>query len=348
MKNFIIFLICFLSFFSWKSLLANECRNNHNSNYNPNYNDNHNSNDNDNDNYNNDDTNSNPFPTLNEARDPILQNLLNQELNKLDPYNNLGIKNAIQTKNLALALIDVTDLYDPRAAFINDYVMMYAASLPKIAILLGAYQWLDDGYGDNISQNNFSYHVNRMIRNSSNYSATWVYNLIGQVDYLQEVLLSDIYGYKLYDMTLNGGLWVGKEYGKKGKRVGDPLYDISHGANPFQVARLYYLILTERLVSPESSNAMLEVLSNSAIHHKFVKGLQNYYGSDFNMVTIYRKSGSWRTFHSDSAIIERDERLYIAVALSNNANGAAWMQKLIVVMDQVIDLFCCFEGKMSP
>jgi len=311
-----------------RSLSANEFESNLSQQDNSNHNSNHNS-----------DHNADSFPTLNEARDPTLQNLLNQEIYKLDPYNNLGIKRAIRTKNLTLALIDVTDLTDPRAAFINDYVMMYAASLPKIAILLGAYQWLDDGYGEDINQDDFSYHVNRMIRNSSNFSASWVYNLIGHVDYLQEVLYSDTYGYYLYDIALNGGLWVGKEYGKNGKRVGDPLYDISHGANPFQVARFYYLLLTKRLVSQQASNIMLDVLSNSAIHHKFAKGLQNYYGSDFNTVTIYRKSGSWRTFHSDSAIIDRDGRMYIAVALSNHAYGAVWMQKLIIMMDQVIDLF---------
>jgi beta-lactamase class A len=51
---------------------------------------------------------------------------------------------------------------------------------------------------------------------------------------------------------------------------------------------------------------------------------------------LFRKSGSWSTYHSDSAIIEHDGRKYIAVVLSNDKNGAAWLDQIITALDNII------------
>ena len=51
---------------------------------------------------------------------------------------------------------------------------------------------------------------------------------------------------------------------------------------------------------------------------------------------LLRKSGSWHTYHSDSAIVKRDDRSYIIVALSNDADGKQWMTDLAVAMDKII------------
>ena len=89
---------------------------------------------------------------------------------------------------------------------------------------------------------------------------------------------------------------------------------------------------TGRLVSPELSQEMKTILGDPAIHHKFVKGLEkNRPGS-----RIYRKSGSWRQYHADSAIVERDGHRYIAVALAQNPAGGRWLSNLIVAMDTLI------------
>ena len=66
----------------------------------------------------------------------------------------------------------------------------------------------------------------------------------------------------------------------------DPLHNLSHGATAFQVARLYWMLATDRLLSPPMNALMKQVLSNPGIHHKFVKGLDSRPGAD-----IYRKSG---------------------------------------------------------
>jgi hypothetical protein len=110
-----------------------------------------------------------------------------------------------------------------------------------------------------------------MIRNSSNPAATAILNQVGIAE-LTVILQSD--RFRLYDPEFNGGLWVGKDYsgGLVWKR--DPLHNISHGATAMQVARFYYLLATDRLVSPELGKEMREILSKTSIHHKFVRGLK--------------------------------------------------------------------------
>jgi len=205
--------------------------------------------------------------------------------------------------------------------------MKYAASLPKIALLLGAFE--KSARGDLELDAETCNTLTCMIRNSSNSAATEIYNRIG-ADYLADVLQSP--RYRLYDRERNGGLWVGKEYGRGDAWKRDPLHNISHGATALQVARFYYLLETGRLVTPEKSRQMKEMLGRPAIQHKFVKGLaQDRPGS-----AVYRKSGTWREFHADSAIIERDNRRYIAVALAENSQGGDWLTRLIVAMDDLI------------
>ncbi len=41
--------------------------------------------------------------------------------------------------------MDITNLQHPKVAGVNPYVMLYAASLPKIAILLGAFVKIERG-----------------------------------------------------------------------------------------------------------------------------------------------------------------------------------------------------------
>ncbi len=239
---------------------------------------------------------------------------------------NLKLDKAAQRKKLSVALVDITDPDQPRLAAVNGDRMMYAASLPKIAILLGAFERIERGemkYDRETKEL-----LTRMIRNSSNRAATEMLNRVGKT-FLVELLQSP--KYRLYDLENNGGLWVGKEYGKAGAFKRDPLANLSHGANAFQVARFYYLLETGQLVSPEMSREMKSILGQPAIKHKFVKGLKNRPDTE-----IYRKSGSWRQFHADSAIIEHNGSRYIAVALAEDSQGGEWLSRLIVQLDDLI------------
>ncbi|MEA3291342.1 MAG: hypothetical protein U9Q71_03400, partial [Pseudomonadota bacterium] len=66
-----------------------------------------------------------------------------------------------------------------------------------------------------------------------------------------------------------------------------------------------------------------EILSQPAINHKFVKGLSTRPG-----VKIHRKSGTWKQFHADSALVEFGERKYIIVGLAENPSGGKWLTRL--------------------
>jgi beta-lactamase class A len=256
---------------------------------------------------------------LNDSGDLQLQQGLEEVV------ESLGLTNAIKAKQLALVLVIVTDPDKPRLAELNGRNMIYAASLPKIAILLGAAVAIDEGrleLNDELQTD-----LDNMIRHSCNECATRVLELVGRQE-LIEILQSP--EYQFYDHNKTGGLWVGKDYGPGSAYQRDPVSGLSHGATAFQTARFYYMLQTGTLVSPQQSEMMLDVLSNSAITHKFVKGLAAYPDLE-----IYRKSGTWKTYHADSALVRSNGLAYIMVALANNQNGGAWLEQLAAPLHEL-------------
>lgn len=261
------------------------------------------------------------YPRLADSVDPKLQRELQQTL------KTLGLAKAARSGALSVALVDITDIKQPRLASINGDQMMYAASLPKIAILFGAFVRIERG--EMSLDKKTHQQLVKMIRHSSNGAATAMLNKVGK-QYLADLLQSP--RYHLYDRERNGGLWVGKEYAHAGAWKRDPLHHLSHGATAFQVARFYYMLETAQLVSPELSKQMKAIMGKPAINHKFVRGLNEAHPGS----TIYRKSGTWRNYHADSAIVERDGRRYIAVALAQSTRGSKWLKRLVVAMDDLV------------
>jgi len=265
-----------------------------------------------------------PFEDLAPLREHIdagLQRQLEQVLDGLD------LRDAVQGGQVSVALVDVSQLAEPRVATVNGDQMMYAASLPKIAVLLGAFEKIAQGklkYDPETERT-----LEQMIRESSNQAATEMMQRVGK-EYIAHVLLSP--RYRLYDPAHNGGLWVGKDYAKTGVWRRDPLHNLSHGATAMQVARFYYLLQTGNLVTPEYSREMKRILAEPAIEHKFVRALHRVNPD----AALFRKSGTWGTFHSDSVLVERDGHAYIAVALANGARGETWLGEIIVALDRLI------------
>ena len=239
--------------------------------------------------------------------------------------DNQGLTAAVQAKELALVLIIVTDPNTPHLAELNGRNMVYAASLPKIAILLGAAVALDEGRL--VLDDELKADLDSMIRYSSNASATRILELVGREELLS-ILQSPEYNF--YDQNESGGLWVGKDYSPSSAYRRDPLSGLSHGATAFQAARFYYELQAGNLVSPRQTEMMLDVLSNPGVNHKFVKGLRGYPD-----IEIYRKSGSWKTYHADSALVRGDGFAYNMVALANNTNGGTWLEKLAAPLHEL-------------
>ena len=260
------------------------------------------------------------YPSLWESIDPDLQAGLEQLLKQH------GLWQQVKGKRLALAVVDLKDPRHPRVGAVNGDRMMYAASLPKIAILLGAFVEMERGELE--PDDRLWTDLHRMIRNSDNAAATRVLRRLGK-ERLLEILQDEEWA--LYDPGHGGGLWVGKEYSKGAAYRRDPLANLSHGATAMQVARFYYLLETERLVNPQLTEKMKEILVAPAIRHKFVYGLRGLSGARF-----YRKSGTWRTFHADSLLVEEKDRKYILVALARHEEGGRWISELAMPLRTLI------------
>ena len=259
--------------------------------------------------------------SLRESYDPALQAAVETRI------GNLGLRRATERQDLCLTLVDLSNPSEPRVAAINGDHMMYAASLPKIAILLGAFVEIERGSLRPDSATIGS--LTRMIRNSSNEDATLMLNRVGK-HRVNEILRSD--RFRLYDPLVNGGLWVGKEYATGSAFARDPLHNISHGATALQAARFYYMLETKQLVNPRLTRTMKEMFANPGIEHKFVKGL-----ADQSNIRIYRKSGTWRDWHADSAIVEAPGgRRYILTALAKDTEGGDWLEHIASSLHELV------------
>jgi len=259
---------------------------------------------------------------LYERVDTSLQAELERTLNRVPEWQRL-----IQRHKLAVALVDLSSRV-PRFARVNGNQMMYAASLPKIAILLTAYASFEDGSLKETPEMHRD--LEAMIRVSNNAAATRVLDAVGMRK-VEQVMRDPRFGF--YDEHRGGGLWVGKRYAATGVRLGDPLLNVSHGATATQVARFYYLLASGRLISPQRSSQMLNDLSHPGIHHKFVAEIERR--SPF--ANIFRKSGTWKQWHSDSVLVQDQYwRNYILVALIESENGEHILRALLPAVETIL------------
>ncbi len=262
-----------------------------------------------------------PYPDLRDCHSPGLQKALDKAFTRPRFWV------AVKKKKLGLVVADVTDLRRPEVAWYNPHHMLYAASLPKIAIALGVIVEIDRGRFQ--LDNKTRRQLIRMIRHSSNREATALLRRVG-MERLAEILQDERYG-KLYDPARGGGLWVGKEYGKAAAWRRDPLNGISHGASPIQAARFYYGAITGTIIDLKFLPLLAEIFGKPAINHKFVKGLQGREG-----VRLFRKSGTWREYHADSGLVLRNDLAYIVVFIDHHIAADRDTVEGIRIIDDVM------------
>lgn len=261
---------------------------------------------------------------------PQLEDLKDNELQaKLEAIIRSNSRWAALAKNKTLN-IGIVDMHDPmhsRFAAINPNNMVYAASLPKIAVLLAGQEAIHQGKLTETAE--VKQDMRMMIAKSSNSAATRMINRVG----LKEIgqTMQDP-RYNLYDRENGGGLWVGKAYGGSNGRIGDPIKNLSHAASVEQVCKYYYKLAFGQLVSPERSKAMLDMLVDPELHHKFVSVLDRVAPN----AKVYRKSGTWSTWHTDSALVWDEDRRYIVVALAEDAGGESMLRELMLKIDSAL------------
>jgi beta-lactamase class A len=247
-----------------------------------------------------------------------LQGMINEEVKW---------KRLVQQKKMAVGLVVLNDTSNIKFARINGSEIMYAASLPKIAILLAAMDALEKGEIEETEELKADMHL--MIARSDNQAATRTMDKLG-FEKIEKVLTDP--KYLLYDEEHGGGLWVGKRYAKTGRRYPEPIKGISHAATVTQVCRFYYLLINGQLVNFDRSSQMLAIMEDPELHHKFVNSLEKV----APRAKLFRKSGSWQNFHADSILVWGPERKYILVALTEDPDGEKILRDLALKVDNIL------------
>jgi beta-lactamase class A len=247
-----------------------------------------------------------------------------------------SLQTAIQTIDSSLraryemtteqAAVGVIDLRRGRVAMIHPDRIEYAASVPKVGILL-AYFHLHPEAARNLGAPT-RHELGLMAKASNNEMATKFSREMGLSE-IQKVLNSCGF----YDAARGGGIWVGKHYGKGGERIGDPVADHSHAATVRQLLRFWLLLEQDRLVSPEASRTMKAIFASPDIPHDDIKFVKALGGRD---VQIIRKWGSWENWLHDSAVITGPGRKYILVGLTNHPRGDEYLVDLAREVDDLL------------
>lgn len=231
--------------------------------------------------------------------------------------------------------VGVLDLNTLRLAMVRPDRIDYAASVPKIAILLAWFQLHPEAATS--ADPATRHELGLMIKVSDNALAAKYSQLLGLKN-IQGVL--DSYG--LYDAAHGGGLWMGKHYGKGTERYTDPVGGHSHAATVRQLLRYYLLLEQGRLVSPAASAAMRGIFASPDIAHvqdKFVKGLtvpSEALAKDGRALQILRKAGWWEDWFSDTAIVTGGGRHYIVAAMTRHRKGDDYLVEFAAAVDDLL------------
>lgn len=249
--------------------------------------------------------------------DPLLQ----AELERIDAE--LRARHGMTTEQTA---VGVLDLKTRRLAMIHPDRGEYAASVPKIGILLAYFQ-LHPRAATNLDAQT-RHELGLMAKVSDNEMAAKFSQEMG-LRQIQAVLNS----YHFYDKDHGGGIWIGKHYGKGGERIGDPVGDHSHAATVRQLLRFFLLLEQTKLVSPEASKMMRGILATPDIPHDHIKFVAAFLDRG---VQIIRKWGSWEDWKHDTAVINGPRRHYILVALTRHPKGDGYLVDLARSVDDLM------------
>lgn len=260
--------------------------------------------------------------SLYELKNGELQDKLRTRLRQNPDWRRL-----IDQKRLSVGIVDMHDNANVKYADVNGRHMMYAASLPKIAVLAAAHDAIERGELRETAE--VVKDMRLMIAKSNNAATTRMIDRVGFENIERTMTDPNL---KLYDPIYGGGLWVGKRYAAGGRRYPDPIKGISHAATTEQICRYFYKLANNDLVSPSASRKMRSYLVDPELHHKFVSVLDRVAPN----AKVYRKSGSWSTFHADVAMVQGPTRNYIMTALVDDAEGENIVRQLGSVLDNLL------------
>lgn len=263
-----------------------------------------------------------PFDAFVLGFDTPVDGALQSQLESADAA--LREKFGMTSEQAAVGLLDLTT---PRVAMIHPDRIEYAASVPKVGILLAYFQLHPDAATKLDATTRRE--LGLMAKASNNEAAAKFSREMG----LKEVqkVLND---YGFYDKGRGGGIWVGKHYGKGDERIGDPVGDHSHAATVRQLLRYWLLLEQGKLVSPSASRAMREIFASPDIPHDDIKFVKALGGRE--RVEIIRKWGTWRDWRHDSAVVTGPGRHYVLVGLTRHPKGDEYLVDLARRVDDLM------------
>ena len=260
---------------------------------------------------------------LSQRRDQRLQTRLDQAFSQHDSWQSL-----IRAGKMSVGLVDLSNPKTPRFAQVNGDTMMYGASLPKLMVLLAAFQGFEDGTLKDTPQTHRD--LIEMVRRSDNHAASQVIGRIGLRNI--EALASD-QRYRFYDRQKGGGIWLGGTFAPGGETNPEPVTGLTHTATAYQLCRFYYLLAYGKLITPERSRQMLKILAFPDLPGKFVSVLEKNVPPNH----LYRKSGEVRGFQADSVLVwDMAWRHYILVSLIEDERGEQILKELVPVAENVL------------
>ncbi len=224
------------------------------------------------------------------------------------------------------AAAGLLDLKTLRLAMIHPDRGEYAASVPKVGILL-AYFELHPEAATNLSA--LTRHELGLMTKASNNEAAARFSRELGLKRIQAVLNS----YHFYNTNCGGGIWIGKHYGQSDERYGDSIGDHSHAATVRQLLRYFLMLEQGRLVSRAASKTMREIFESPEIPHDDIKFLKGLAGRD---VQVIRKWGSWEDWRHDCALVTGPNRHYILAALTHHPKGDEYLAALANAVDDMM------------
>lgn len=262
-----------------------------------------------------------PFASLTLDYDTPTDPGLQAELTDLDRA--LRRRHGLSTEQTAVGLLD---LKTGRLAMIHPDRSEYAASVPKIGILLAWFLLRPETSADADRQTRLE--LGLMVKSSSNEMAAKFSRELGLRN-IQRVLTEQGF----YDASRGGGLWMGKHYGSSNERIPDPVSGHSHAATVRQLLRFFLRLEQGKLVSPTASRTMRKIFASPEIPHDTIKFVNGLAGRD---VAILRKWGSWEDWRHDAAVVTGPGRHYLLVALTRHPQGDAYLADLAAAVDDLI------------
>jgi beta-lactamase class A len=125
-----------------------------------------------------------------------------------------------------------------------------------------------------------------------------------------------------------------------GRRIGDLIDNISHGATATQVCRFFHQLTPGKLSNKRRSARMPGDLADPRLGHKFVSPVreraERAERENVN-AKMFRKSGTWKQWHADAIVVQGTQwRDDILVGLIESPNGENIIRRVLPAVEELI------------